>query len=70
MTANQGAEEVVLSRAAQLIVEKIADAVTTMSRETRTAEEQGEAVARDCAPLFEQLGMINDGDGWGFEDRL
>ena len=52
---------------ARRIIEKIADAVVTLQRETVTADEQGEAVAKDCIPLFEALGMTNDGDGWGFD---
>lgn len=51
------------------IVEKIAAAVVTMDRDTVTAEEQGLAVAKECRPLFEALGMSDrDGDGWGFPD--
>lgn len=50
-------------------ITKIARAVTKMDRETVTASDQGEAVARDCKPVFEGLGMINEGDGWEFCDH-
>lgn len=47
------------------IVAKIAHHVTRMNRDTITANEHGNAVAADCEPLFEALGMNFD-EGWGF----
>lgn len=62
-------DKIFISTPARRIIEKIASAVVTMSRETRSALEQGEAVARDCRPLFEAIGMSDDGgEGWGFVD--
>lgn len=49
------------------LVAKIAHHVTRMNRECMTANEQGNAIAADCEPLFEALGMTFD-DGWGFVD--
>lgn len=47
----------------------VAGHVTTMERECTGSEMGGlEAVARDCIPVFERVGMSNDGDGWGFSD--
>lgn len=50
----------------QRLLERIAAAVTTMQRETTTDLELGEAIAKECIPLFEALGLTNEGDGWGF----
>lgn len=50
------------------VIEKIADHVTTMQREGNADFHAGcEAIAKDCTPLFERLGMANEGDGWGFD---
>lgn len=48
------------------VLTKVAEHVTTMRRETVTALEQGEAVSRDCIPLFTSVGLVNDGEGWDF----
>ncbi|WP_454887330.1 hypothetical protein [Sphingomonas oryzagri] len=57
-----------IAEPARRIIEKIADAVVTMKRETATAAQHAEQVARECTPLFESLGMTNEGDGWSFDD--
>lgn len=49
------------------ITAKIAHHVTRMNRECVTANEQGNAIAADCEPLFESLGMSFDADGWGYD---
>lgn len=59
-----------IAEPARRVIERIADAVTTMQREARTADELGEEIAKECLPLFEQLGMSNEGDGWGFDEDL
>lgn len=53
---------------ARRIIERIAEAVFTMQRECRTATEHGNEMAKECQPLFEQLGMSDEGDGWGFDE--
>lgn len=58
----------IIAEPAGRMIEKIADAVVTLKRETVSAADQGQAVAEECIPLFEALGMTNDGEGWGFAD--
>ena len=56
---------------ARRIIERIADAVTTMQREgTAVMHQMAEIIAKECVPHFEQLGMSNEGDGWGFDEDL
>jgi len=57
-----------IAEPARRLIEKIAGAVTTLSRETVTAEQQGEAVAQDCIPHFKALGMYPGEYGWEFDE--
>jgi hypothetical protein len=58
-----------IAEPARRIIEKIAHRVTTMGREgNRDFHEGCEAVAKDCLPFFERLGLVDDGDGLGFDE--
>jgi hypothetical protein len=58
-----------IAEPARRVIERIANAVGTMSREGSADFHAGcEAIMRECEPFFAQLGMIETGDGIGFDE--
>ena len=66
LLSDETATATFIAEPARRIIERIARAVTTMERECSRRE--GEEIAKECIPLFEQLGMSNEGEGWGFDE--